>query len=256
MQWFVVDDADALLFDALLPYAHQSVPVDADTRADWAANGVRIVRVPLDDLPGIIAALPTRAAPRREWLGWATDWREAFRGGRITDAIPIVLNRARARLEPGVLRLIARAWTAPDESGAVVRVELAAQLQRDAEPALAPLDAPWEAPTLDRLSALAQGEVLPRLTLEAALTPGHAYLLVPVPPDAPWITDDQGPAPSLAGLRPALEPEPLDAPQVGPQAPPPASIGEAMLTAYPNADLKAIVALTPRTPREFRLLGR
>lgn len=254
VQWFIIDDEQNQLFDTLLPYAHQPFPIDEPTRADWAVNGMRLVRVPLDDLPGVIASLPTRGAPRREWLGWATDWREAFRGGRITDSFPIVLNRARARLEPGVLRLITRAWSAPADSGPVIRVELAAQLERTPgtrRDVLAPL---WEQPTEDQLSAIAQGETLPRLALEAALEPGYAYLIVPCAPEAPWITDDAEQAGAYSGgLTPVSERAP-DGPAQGPTALPPATIGEAMLTAYPDANMKAIVALTPRTPVRFRLL--
>lgn len=257
----VLSDTQGQLLDALAPYLDLPLPISPDVAARLRSQGVRMVRMPLADLAGLETRLHPVGVRQREWIGWALDWREAFRGRALSSADVVTMDREQIRPGAGVLRLIARCWTTPiivpgdegPETRAVVRMEALAQHVSSAPPR----SAADPGAGLDALRAPAavfdirnDGRTFPAFSFEAALTPGQAYLLLALPADATPRSGSEVSPLEIAGL----EPVETRAPQTsafGPRAPVPPTIGEAMLVSpspVSDGEVRALIALIPRAP--------
>ncbi|MBL0922113.1 MAG: hypothetical protein IBJ10_08295 [Phycisphaerales bacterium] len=263
--WLVAHDDAGCVAEALAPYAAQPVPMSDATREAWRANGLRLVRLPIDDLAALEKSLSLVGMVNRQWMGWALDWREAFRGRSIERGAPIVVDGARRAMPAGALRFIARCWTAPSPNGAVIRLELAAQLferletrtRADELRAIAAGESPIG------FDAMTEGRVFEALTFEAALEPGFAYVVVGEAPDVDWD------APKAESAGPRIDEDGFivragaEGPSVGAIAGPPAlsppTLGEAMLNVRAlgpdERPARALFILVPRTPARFDLFA-
>ncbi len=257
----VIRDSQDELLDVLAPYLDLPLPIAPDVAQRLQSHGLRIIPLPLADLSGVESRLHPIGVRQREWMGWALDWREAFRGRSLTRSDRLTIDRQQVNLGPGVLRLLARCWTTPiimpgdrgPEARAVVRLEILAQ-HAGTRPSRAPADPDAGLDALLPPSAVfdirRDGQLFPGLSFEAALIPGQAYLLLALPPGT---TTKSGTVPSaleVAGLQPA-ESATSNAPRLGPSATLAPTIGEAMLLApSPDSegDVRAIIALIPRAP--------
>ncbi|TVQ59978.1 MAG: hypothetical protein EA379_09290 [Phycisphaerales bacterium] len=251
--WFIAFDEQQDVANALAPYVHQPLPIDEATKARWESNGVRLVRVPLDDFNTIASTLEVSGLRQRQWMGWALDWREAFRGRSLNRGAAFLLDGVRTNSPGGSTRFVARSWTTPTLDGPRIRLELAAQLE------------PWGARRADArnmyensLGAGAEveltdeltiGEVFSSLTLDVAFEPGYAYVLTAETPGVVWgeqPTTDDGSG------------EPVVAEPYGPHVALPLTIGEAMLTNQPVASherpARVILGLIPRAPERAVVL--
>lgn len=257
----VLRDTQADLLEALAPYLDLPLPIAPDVAQRLQSHGLRMVRMPLADLSGLESRLHPIGVRQREWIGWALDWREAFRGRSLTPADRLTIDREQVSLGQGSLRLLARCWTTPiimpgehgPETRNVVRIEALAQhagstpVRRPADP-----DAGLDAllPPSAVFDIRRDGQIFPALSFEAALLPGQAYLLLALPPSA--VTRTGAPASPLevAGLQPA-EAAGVTALALGPNAALPPTIGEAMLIApapESGGEVRALIALIPRAP--------
>lgn len=246
---------DGAVAAALAPFVHQKLPIDADTRSALERNGLRLVRVPLSDLGSLESGL-TRVGPRnRDWLGWALEWREAFRGASIAEGSALMVNGARTKSWGGTLRVVARAWTAPAASGEglrqALRIEMAVQLEEAGRAAGGSAFAAPD-PVID---VRKEGRVIPGTAIDAEFEPGWAYVLTAERPGVSWGSrgaeesrggkDDQG----LRFAKPA-EGDAAEGVALGPAAAPPPSVGEAMLTNAARLEsggpVKAVLIFIPR----------
>lgn len=257
----VLRDTQPQLLDALAPYLDLPLPIAPDVAQRLQSHGLRMVRMPLADLAGLEARLHPYGVRQREWIGWALDWREAFRGRAITAADRIAIDREQVSLGAGTLRLLARCWTTPiilpaeagPEARNVVRLEMLAQ-HAAATPNRRPTDPDAGLDALLPPSAVfdirSDGRVFPALSFEAALVPGQAYLLLALPPDVTTRAASTASPLEIAGLQTEKRAS-ASAPALGPSAPLPPTLAEAMLIS-PSPDsageIRAIIALIPRAP--------
>lgn len=254
--WFIAYDDRGEVGAALAPYVHQPLPIDAAAVQRWTNNGVRLVRVPLDDFSMIADTLESSGMRHRQWLGWALEWREAFKGRSVRRGSPVLVDLSRTATRGGPTRFLARCWTTPTLDGAVVRVELAAQLVTRlgaTTTSVAEFESALRLGAPDMHDELDMGEVFASLSLDAAFEPGYAYVLTAESPGVSWINDEH------ASGALAFDDTSLALGEVfGPHVAGPLTIGEAMLTNRPQAGgeraAKVILAFIPRASERTTLL--
>lgn len=272
--WFVCRDANDSLASALAPYVHQPVDLSPDANESLTRNGLRLVRIPLDDFSSVRSSLRPVGPTERTWLGWSLHWSEAFRARSLARNATVTIDGDPITLDAVGSRFLARAWGSPTIDGERVRVEFATQLL-----ASAPTPARYE-PLADAQPVgiseyeLRRGELVHQLAFEAQLEPGFAYLVVPAAPDEDWAAIAEGrhdsrttPEPPASGFEFAETPRDLAdlAIVFGPPAPAPQTIGQAILTSWDPFEtrheaaerkplLKAVVAFVPRCETPARLL--
>lgn len=202
--------------EVLGAYVDRPVPLSRELESLWNEHGVRIVSVPLEDVPTIIDGLQGSGnavgARERQWLGQAYSWTEAIRGPAIARPTTVALDSERILLESGALRLLIRGWLEPlpppvglpvgamspgaalggsssspsqmpQEPLAVLRVEFVPQ---HLEAAARASDRPFAAPTKSTLDPITQGLVFTRLYTKAQLAQDRALLVFAERPGASW----------------------------------------------------------------------
>lgn len=216
--------------EVLGSYVDRPLPLPRELESLWSEHGVRIVSVPLNDVPAIIEALQSSGsaigARERQWLGQAYGWTEAVRGPAIMRPTTVALDAERIQLESGALRLLVRGWlepvpppvglpvgamspspvvagaqsnpiTPPQDPTAALRVEFVPQ-HLEAAPRAS--DQPFAAPGKASLDPIAQGLVFTRLYTKAQMSPDRALLVFAERPGVTWS--------ELAKRSAAVEPEP------------------------------------------------
>lgn len=234
------EDFVAQLLDS---YGGRPTPMLDSDRQAWRQSGFRVLSVPLDELNLARGGLRLVGPEQQDWFGVFPDWRAAVEGRRVAGGTLLALADGLLRVPAGRLRLLARSWVIPGDSGAVMQTELAVVLHPEGPGTLNAFSA---SPSPDEPGV--GGVRFPELRSSFVMRKDEAIVLVPVGPgfDAGRLID-----PSRMGEA-ALE--------VGPPAPGAPTVGEAMLT---SADLRdeegahrrAIVVLIARLPETYRLLS-
>ena len=239
--WGLRERPDHNIAVALAPWAEGAGPLPPELRDLWGANGLRLVRVPVDRLAEVQEALGSPGAVQRQWLGEHPQWMELVRGPQAPRQV-VLLDSGLLTLQPGRLRLLTRCWVTPSLPGsgmapeAQVRLDLAVQHQsRPKPPSLRDLVDQPQRPPVE-----AEGVVFSRFVAEAALGPTDALLIVPERPGVIWGEPPKPDEPATAA---------------GPPAPALPSLGEAMLWQEPGAAgaMRIVVVLIPRLPDRFEL---
>lgn len=267
---WTVRDIDLSIARAFAPYSGEGT----DTNTALApgvtellrANGLAVVEVPVDRLEALREGLPDAGRQQRQWIdaraGVVPAWSEVVLGPRVS--VPIIETDAGVlELEPGRLRLLARAWSAgglDDAERAMeprIRVELVMQHLLDRRERLSDLDRDVGAGPRRPVD---DGVVFDRLLIDATLDGETALVLVPVSPDEQWsemladtsdFTD-----PGAGGVDGGAGGGEL----VGPAAPIYPTLGEATLGGWAYArsprPTRAVLVLEPAPPARFGLLRR
>lgn len=283
---------ESVLAQVLGDLDESAPPLPASTIALWEASGLRIVSVPVEQVVPVVNRLEPMGTVQRQWLGQAFTWTESARGPDMPEGRTLALDAERVRFPPGALRLLVRCWIEPAPAGvpgappaAVLRIEMVPQLLesrrvgRDSEDLL-------RAPTA--IAPEQQGQLFSRLLASMAAAPGRAYLIVPARPGMVFRAAERVenvPEESAAGVpgQSDVKPTPrigevvrgergaggAEAARagsgsratlgtVGPPAAAVPTIGEAMLSVPARESAparRAVIALVPRVPKEFRLPG-
>jgi hypothetical protein len=233
LRYTIVDNRLSIR-EALAVYAQRPVPLPAGERLRWQAAGLRVVAVPVTDLPSIQASLRLVGPTQRQWLGEVPAWTDLV-GTALPRARTVAIGTGDAHLEGGRLRLLARAWIAPQYNGgpdalprATLRLEMVPQHERQlTEPQrLLAASAPG-----GRLEA--QGRVFAALGLGVYLGGEEALVIVPDAPESDW------------GQGESTE----DAVESGSGI----TLGEAMLTAGSPTRTRAVLVLIPHVPQRYEL---
>lgn len=243
LRWWVVAEEQDEVARALAPYLAQPSAIDGPLATVWQEHGLRMVRVPLADIPGLRRAMPVLGRVDRQWLGQIPRWTELLQGDLVDAATGLLVGDTRLAMPDGRMRLLARAWTAPTPAGPRLRVDMTLQHAPTSADAL--LETFGSA---RRLSAVQRGSVFRELTANMTLEPGYAYLIVPEDPARAWTTAGAMSSRDWRGWGEIA----------GPPAPLLPTPGEALLTSLSSGlgdtPLRAIVMLVPRTPDRFSLL--
>ncbi|MBX3361991.1 MAG: hypothetical protein KF912_02390 [Phycisphaeraceae bacterium] len=285
IQWWVVDDPESLIGAALAKYAERRgvetgqpalsqmdtptagtdlaspvAPLDLSeqTRSLWWANGLRILRVPIDDLGAVKSRLDAGTVGHTQWLGLLPTWTQVVSGPDFNGRRAIQLDSGeggRLVLDGGRMRLLARCWTAPSGDGTpTIRVELVPQ---HVEPnatkrrELAALESrPW--------SIEDDGLVFTRLRAGWSADGRVAYLIVPESPATDWTKVSERAERSAAARE--REQNIAEATRVGPFAGTIPSVGEAMLTSAlsdPDGKIgkRIVIVIVPRLPEKYDLIA-
>lgn len=261
IRWWVVRDDPAAIIGALTPYLNQPSEVDAATIARLRNAGLRLVAVPIAELPALRARLPIAGRIDRRWVGQATDWIEGVAGATLAANTPVRIANERIDLTGGRLRLLARAWTEPVQTPPRLRIDLAVQQ----EPTR-PIGRGAETRPVRLRRDVDEGFIFGSSLVEFSADGQFFFLLVPDAPERAWKGVHEA-APNSSGAHeedardtsggdssePAQwKPEPTVNPEQvsGPPAPAVASLGEALLIQSPDPGgarrIRAIVVLVPR----------
>jgi hypothetical protein len=196
------DDADRLV-RTLLPFEGEPTGLDPEVARAWRGTGLRVVAVPVDRLPALLAELnaPTPAdagEPLSAITGVAAfrvepspRWSELLRQRTPPQPRTLRLAEGRLRLDPGSARLLARVWVqpVPDEGGprASLRLEILPQWHEPTNEPV-PLDASDAALQRRLTHPEEQGQTFERLAARFALDGRRALLILHEPGDADWST--------------------------------------------------------------------
>ncbi len=194
VEWWVVDDAQAwhngkdTSSQVFRAYSARTTPFREETLALWQRNGVRIVSVPLRDLPASRSRLHTFGPVREQHFGQLTRWTAISRGTPWGGTATMMLDNGALALKSGAMRLLVRCWAAPglaSEFGlAGLRLEMVPQ-HEESHPDLsgelrASLGLDAATPREER------GMMFTRLTASGVAREGDAVVLIPESPDADW----------------------------------------------------------------------
>lgn len=285
IQWWVVDDPESLIGAGLAKYAERrgadtgrpagpqletqtarsdtaspvaSHDLSEQTRSLWWTNGLRVLRVPIDDLGAVKSRLDAGTVGHTQWLGLLPTWTQVVSGPDFNGRRAIQLDSGeggRLVLDGGRLRLLARCWTAPSGDGTpTIRVELVPQ---HVEPSatrrreLAALESQsW--------SIEDDGLVFTRLRAGWSADGRVAYLIVPESPVTDWTKVSERAERSAAARE--REQNIAEATRVGPFAGSIPSVGEAMLTSAlsdPEGKIgkRIVIVIVPRLPERYDLIA-
>lgn len=127
---WVVDDTYWSASRALLPYVEAGSSDESIER--WADWGFRLVRVPIQDVQGVLDSLRPVQPINTQWLGEFGQWRAIVRAGELQTSRVRVGDHS-VSIERGRPRLIARSWVEPmlteDAVIPAVRLDLAMQIE-------------------------------------------------------------------------------------------------------------------------------
>jgi hypothetical protein len=168
-QWVVVD-APGQVMAALSEHGSGQV-IEPEILERFLANGLLLVRVPLDSLDELAEDLGGTSMNVRAWHGQIYDWREVYR--RVIDpgGHAIALDGNIKWFEGGTMALLARSWSVQMEDGPVVQLELL------------PVHRPPETAGLGNLLGMSdgrRGHPLHSIVVDVELKPGFAYVLTSV----------------------------------------------------------------------------
>jgi hypothetical protein len=121
--------ADQAVFAAAItPYLYEAVPASRASLEMWAANGLRVVRVPLSDWGRVSEALQISGAAQRQWLTPTGGWTEIVRGPERPRGQVVALDAERVEVGPGRLRMLSRCWISPVPGARGTHAEFAVEL--------------------------------------------------------------------------------------------------------------------------------
>lgn len=232
--------------DSLAKYADRPIPFNAGEAGLWRANGLRLISVPVGDVPALRRSLRLTNRIQERWLGEAAAWTELAQGRHFEAPLPVTLDTGPVVLDPGVMRLLARAWIIPadaptesQQARAALQLDLAVQHVPDPRVLPGTLEAFRPSPVVPLEE---EGVLFTRLSLETALAGGDALVIIPEHP----------------GAHPDAPPGPgeVRAWTMGPPAPADVLLGDALLSDLAGrgpSGGRVVIVLVPSVPATFGL---
>lgn len=209
--------------------------IDPDQQTLWRSNGLGIVAVPAHQLDDALSTLLPVGPRQTQWLGVLPEWSVLAAGPAWSSRRLAQLDAGTLELDPGRLRIVARAWPLPPAPGRAtprLRIDLVPQHAEAAPPD--PAEELLDGPALSRASDA--GPIFHRLALELTATGGEAFIIYPAQP----VPGSDTPPP----VGPAPEQHP--------------TLGHVLLRGSPDAgqqNLAILIILEPRVPERFGVLG-
>lgn len=246
----------------LAAYADRPLPFSPEMVQAWRRCGVGVVAVPVSEVVAVRERLAMAGPVQAMQVPLSPRWMTGVTGTRIEGSQLVALDSGLLRLDRAQPRLLVRSWSVPGEAAkGEPAVRALAQVQ--IVPQVASVSA---APTRRTPSELLNGtanmptdedagQLLHRLTLEAACDGADAFIIYPLLAAAKAEESTDSPANSADSPPTASAPAP--ARTLGPEAPEPPTLGEVLLSdvlaARPQRE-RTILVIIPHPPREFRLI--
>lgn len=260
LTWWLVEelpqsDAAGLapsLTQVLAEYEKHASPIPWRTLETWRACGMRVLSVPATELDALRSRLHITAPLQQQWLGEVPRWTQAAQAA-VAGGSTVRLDNGPLTLEPGTLRLLVRAWTAPARLVGPQAAGEPAVLQLEMVPQFVPRPDESFAAQLHRAEEVRptreqEGVAFTRLSLQATLTGDDALIIVPEAPEIAWTAPE--PKEDAAEAPPSL---------LGPPVPATPTLGEVLLSGRDSPEqrrTRMILVLTPAVPPEYRLFGQ
>lgn len=255
--WWIADDSGGAVGRKLAAYVGNKPALDDAELARLRAMGLRAVVVPLKELDGLRASMTAAGQTQRRWLGQLPDWTVLVQGLNYPQGLVAMVGKSKVELDPGRLRWLVRAWTTPvtrmegseQRIGAALHAELVPQMEETTPRYERLLE---QAAKDGKLTLRSTGPERDGLMIESAritleMETSDAVVLVPESPEVDWLAEVE---PSDRTGRSAAASGPTPGATI--------TLGEAMLSQDTAAGgrVKVVVALIPRLPERFRLIGR
>jgi hypothetical protein len=167
-QWRVEDDAARLEAALLLRSVGPAIDPEMETR--FARNGLRLARIPADEIDGLLVDIGGTSIDIDGWHGQAYDWRALTTESIGPAGRAVAIDGRMRRLHGGKLRMLVRGWTAPMEDGPAMYFEMLPEFDQTRPSRLDQM--------LGRRTFV--GERFGSLAVETFLEPGFAYVLTTV----------------------------------------------------------------------------
>lgn len=211
--------------------------VDPDTQIRLERNGLRMARIPVENLDQLLADLGGASLDLNEWHGQAVEWRPLQKRpiGPMPRAIAIDGNVF--RYLGGRMSITLRAWTMQMEDGPCLHLEMLPRFEADRS---------GSTHRLIPRNTDESIEVYPSMALDMQLMPGFAYVLFGEQPQARW-PDAPRAEESLAQPAPAPAKRsigPMDV--TADEGAPPVTFGEFMLVGDRQPIMRGMVVFIPR----------
>ena len=250
-KWVIATDSDRL---AAVMMSHQDgAAAGAEVLASLQRNGLRLVRVPVDDVDAVLSELGGASMNIDSWFGQAVTWSEAHGRAVQEPGRAIAVDGRVQWFETGEVRLMIRSWTLFMEDGPRMQLELLPQYHK---------------PRAQDFSRILGRQTPPdamfsSIALDVRMEVGHAYLLLWEQPQVQWLASEPdegepGAEPASSGaasspqrrstIGPAAEASLDDA--LGPDAALPQSLGEMLLGGVGHPPTRGVIAFIPRIPAE------
>ncbi len=283
----VVESAGGRIGLALGPHADRATGIDPSMMGRLRAAGLRAVAVPVDQLEMTLGSLRTIGTMQQEWLGQLHFWTPLLVGPTLNERYTTVEGGI-VELDPGRLRLMARAYLVPRTHDAPEGAQVDAALRVELMPQHEQAERRYFSSIIEPRTRTFQddGLLFHRLRFTVDLVGSHALVIVPEDPRFDWeqlntaanspaptrdtmtgptdLPPDQTPDP--APIHPTVTTTPGLSRLAGPEEPAPRSLGEQMLRLPTQTDIRdsgsvsvrqersVVLVLIPHTPRHYRLL--
>jgi len=238
---------------ALMRY-RDGQPLETRDREALERNGLRIVRVPIDELEPMLAGLGIASRSVTTWFGQVTQWRDVLTSPVDETSRALVVSGRVRRFSEGDYSMMLRCWTLMMEDMPKMQLEL-----------LGRHDRPTVSDTVPLLGDKRVAETwLHAIRAELLLENGYAYVMVYESPSITWQEPGEGEVVRVAAgeALPAGGRGPgVDGDAVGPfhstglNAIAPPTIGEVLLGREAGQPRRHLLAFVPRIPERFLIAG-
>ncbi len=267
-RWTVLDGSSRAL--GIVAEFAEGSPADEHASERLKRNGLRLARVPADQLETIVGLLGGATMDRNEWHGQVYEWRSLRDLPIDSRGTAIAIDGRVRRFERGEFRLLIRSWTIMMEDGPHFHLEIRPQH-----------DLP-RSNSIQRALGLGEvnsGEPFASVSLNLKMQAGYAYVLVSESPNVDWPQFDR-PAPVVRALpsslrstasaasadanpvasqQPGSTQQPADSARarvgpddmIGPGAGAPRTLGEVLLPSHTNPPMREIIVFVPKIPDEL-----
>lgn len=198
VRWWITEAGGDALLGALGAELSNPVPVDDRTREILAANGFRVVAVPLEAVDRLPSKLRPVGSVQQQRLAQTGVWTDVARGPTWQRAHLLTMHDGPLELPAGRLRLLARGWLTPmpaAEGGRAVESTVSFELVPQHEDQLGAGEKDVSDLSLVEPDPTPQGQgvMFWRLALRGRLRPGEALVILAEDPFERWSEGEEDP---------------------------------------------------------------
>lgn len=240
-QWLVADDTERIA--ATMTRLGSADILPEQQQEALRRNGLRLVRLKLEDLNALEADLNGASLNTIGWYGQIFQWREIMTRP-LRQPRSIAIDGRPRTFQPGELRFLARAWIAQmEDGGAYLSFQFVPQHYREGPMSYYKL--------LGRETG--EGETFTSMSLDMLLEEGHAYVLTCESPLVDWVDVTAGHQHETSQRDREDNDGDDEAPPVGPDTRAPTTLGQFMLSTERGRRGRGLLIFIPRIETQSRL---